>query len=70
VISNIEKTNIEDVLNNIVGKVSYDFRDLLIKLLQKDPEKRISIEEMKKHSFFDGIVWEDIPKRKNPPPLK
>jgi serine/threonine protein kinase len=43
VLSNIEKINIEDVLNNIVGKVSYDFRDVLIKLLQKDPEKRISL---------------------------
>lgn len=50
--------------------MSYDFRDVLIKLLQKDPEKRITINELKKHPFFDGVVWEDIPTRKNAPPLK
>jgi serine/threonine protein kinase len=39
-------------MNDIVGKVSYDFRDVIIKLLQKEPEKRISLEELKKHPFF------------------
>lgn len=32
---NIEKTNIEDILNDIVGLISHDFRDVLIRLLQK-----------------------------------
>ena len=41
---NIQSTNIQEILNRIVGKVSYDFRDVLIKLLQIDPEKRITLE--------------------------
>lgn len=68
--SNIEKKNVEEILNGKVGMLSYEFRDVLIKLLQKDPDKRITIEELKKHVFFAGVVWEDIPLRKNPPPIR
>jgi serine/threonine protein kinase len=50
--SNIENINIEDEMNDIVGKVSYDFRDVIIKLLQKEPERRITLEELKNHPFF------------------
>lgn len=57
-------------MNGLIGLISHDFRDVLIKLLQKDPEKRISLEELKNHVFFSGIAWEDIPLRKNIPPLQ
>jgi serine/threonine protein kinase len=67
---NIEKSNIEDRLNEIIGLISQEFRDVLIRLLQKDPDKRISIEELKQHGFFDGIVWEEVRARSNPPPLQ
>ena len=67
---NIEKGNIEERLNEIIGLISLEFRDVLIRLLQKEPDKRISIEELKQHAFFDGIVWEEVKQRNNPPPLQ
>ena len=68
--NSIEKTDIEDVLNDVVGLISFDFRDVLIRLLQKDPQKRITLEELKQHPFFEGVRWGDIPLRQNEPPLK
>ena len=50
--------------------MSHDFRDVLIKLLQKEPQNRISLPELKEHPFFAGVNWAEIPQRNNPPPLK
>lgn len=44
-------------MNKHVGMVSYEFRDILIKLLQTDPEKRISLQDLKKHPFFKELNW-------------
>ena len=39
-------------------------RDLLTKLLEKDPEKRLGeAEAIMKHSFFESIDWEKMLKR-------
>lgn len=35
-------------------------RDLIGRLLEKDPEKRISLEGIKGHEFFRGVVWENV----------
>jgi serine/threonine protein kinase len=42
----------------------------MIGLLQKNPSKRLTIDEIKKHPFFRTVNWEDIKTRKNNPPLK
>lgn len=51
--------------------VSAEAQDLLRKLLDRNPEKRMqSIEEFKRHPFFHDINWDDLYKRKVPPPFK
>ncbi|KAJ3675423.1 hypothetical protein LUZ60_004465 [Juncus effusus] len=42
-------------------------RDLIRRLLEKDPEKRITCEEIKSHEFFRGVDWEMIMKMGRPP---
>ena len=50
---------------------SEDLKDLLRKMLEKDPEKRFGIldkKEIKKHPFFKGINWEKLKKKEIMPP--
>lgn len=42
-------------------------RDLIGKLLEKDPHQRISAEEIKGHKFFRGVDWESITQMQRPP---
>jgi len=47
---------------------SEDAADLLKGLLQRDPRERLGnmedgVEEIKNHSFFDGIDWEALARR-------
>lgn len=58
--NNIEETNIQDILNGLIGMISHDFRDILLRLLQKDPQKRASLQDLKAHPFFKEVKWEDI----------
>jgi len=37
-------------------------------LLQKTPEKRFTIAEIKEHEFFRGLDWEGVFKKKYQPP--
>ena len=52
---------------------SEEFKYLLTKLLDKDPKKRIGINndksDLKSHKFFDDINWEDLAMKKISPPL-
>ena len=52
---------------------SDEFKDLLSKLLDKDPKKRIGINndksDLKSHKFFEDINWEDLAMKKISPPL-
>lgn len=46
-------------------------RDLLHRLLDKDPERRIGaggVEEIKEHEFFHSINWDDLYAKKVKPP--
>lgn len=45
-------------------------RDLLMRLLQKDPSKRIGFEEIKMHPFFYGLDWERLAALEYPAPFK
>ena len=52
--------------------ISNEGKDIMRKLLEKDPQKRIgtkSIDEIKRHSFFDGVDWDEIYEKKHEPPL-
>ncbi len=40
-----------------------DLYDLLKQLLNKDPENRITIDEIKQHKFFEDIDWEKLEKK-------
>nr|GMC59659.1 serine/threonine-protein kinase OXI1-like [Ipomoea batatas]GMD27027.1 serine/threonine-protein kinase OXI1-like [Ipomoea batatas]GME01691.1 serine/threonine-protein kinase OXI1-like [Ipomoea batatas] len=42
-------------------------RNLIGKLLEKDPDQRISGEEIKGHEFFRGIDWDEIVRMARPP---
>ena len=44
-------------------------KDLLKKLLEKNPEKRIDLDEIKKHKFFKGIDWNELENKIIQPPL-
>lgn len=50
-----------------------DALDLIVKLLNRDPRKRLGAgpgdaEEIKKHPFFKNINWEDAMQRRLKPP--
>ena len=49
---------------------SDEVKDLLEKMLEKDPKKRIKIQEIKKHPFFQDIDWDLILNKKMQPPLE
>ena len=54
-------------------KVSDDAKNLIIKLLEKDPGTRLGrkgLTEIKKHPFFNGINFEDLEKKKIKIPYK
>ncbi|GKE20478.1 serine/threonine-protein kinase OXI1-like protein, partial [Tanacetum coccineum] len=42
-------------------------RDLIRKLLVKDPKQRISSDEIKRHQFFKGVDWENVLEIARPP---
>lgn len=42
-------------------------RDLIGKLLDKDPKKRISVQEIKGHEFFVAVDWDSITEMPRPP---
>ena len=43
-------------------------RNLLKKLLEKNPQKRIDLEDIKKHKFFKGIEWNELELKNIKPP--
>ncbi|XP_073013856.1 serine/threonine-protein kinase OXI1-like [Typha latifolia] len=51
---------------DLVGKRT-PLRDLIARLLEKDPDKRIRCEEVKRHEFFRGVDWEYVVDIARPP---
>ena len=56
--ASIEETDIPSIINESVGLMSHDFRDVLMKLLERDPSQRLSLAELKNHGFYEGVNWE------------
>lgn len=42
-------------------------RDLIRKLLEKDPDRRIQVDEIKGHDFFKGVKWDMVLQMTRPP---
>ena len=71
--------DINTLYQNIIGNklifhdyFSDELKDLLSKLLCRDPNKRFGIydkAEIKRHKFFNGIDWEKLEKKEIKPPL-
>ncbi|KAI3801174.1 hypothetical protein L1987_29278 [Smallanthus sonchifolius] len=51
---------------DLVGEPT-PLRDLIRKLLEKDPRQRISVAEIKGHDFFKGVDWEKVLQISRPP---
>ncbi|KAJ8433063.1 hypothetical protein Cgig2_015426 [Carnegiea gigantea] len=51
---------------DLVGETT-PLRDLIRRLLEKDPNQRISLEEIRSHDFFKGVDWEMIVRLPRPP---
>lgn len=51
----------------IPSGLSRPARRLLNGLLQKDPRNRLTIRELKRHSFFASINWDAVYQRRTPP---
>ena len=68
--------NIKELYNSIrsarlqVPKyISKEAKDLLNQLLNKKPEKRITLDLVKKHEFFKGLDWDKLLKKEIKPPI-
>lgn len=42
-------------------------KDLITKLLEKDPDRRIQVDEIKGHDFFKGVEWNTVLQIARPP---
>ncbi|PNY01143.1 serine/threonine-protein kinase OXI1-like protein [Trifolium pratense] len=42
-------------------------KDLIAKLLEKDPDRRIQVDEIKGHDFFKGVKWDTVLEIARPP---
>ncbi|MCD7459545.1 serine threonine-protein kinase [Datura stramonium] len=51
---------------DLVGEAT-SLRDLIKKLLEKDPKQRISVDEIKGHDFFKSVDWDFIVDLPRPP---
>ena len=73
---NIGKVDINEYKKKIIlpNNFSDEAKDLITKLLDLDPKKRIGagnkgFENLKKHKYFEGINWDDLEKKKITPPF-
>lgn len=60
--------NIQHTDLKVPDTLSPELQDLLHRLLEKDPNKRINIEEIRGHKWFKEINWDDVLARKLKPP--
>ncbi|KAL4484301.1 hypothetical protein ABPG72_006412 [Tetrahymena utriculariae] len=49
-------------------KISNECKDIITKILQKDPEKRLTLQQAKMHPWFRDMDWEKLAKKQIPSP--
>ena len=55
----------------VPGRVSKQAEDLVRRMLERDPAKRLAnAKEIKAHAFLKDVDWEKLRRREVPPPLK
>ena len=68
--------NIDELINNILNNninfdnnifISEDFKSLILGILNKDENLRFDINDIKKHSFFKDVIWDDVYNKKIQP---
>ncbi|KAK7293196.1 hypothetical protein RJT34_16059 [Clitoria ternatea] len=52
---------------NLTGEMTPLLRDLIRKLLDKDPDQRIQVEGIKGHDFLKGVKWDTVLEISRPP---
>ncbi|XP_041435520.1 protein kinase C theta type-like [Xenopus laevis] len=71
--SNNEKV-IQSTINdepNIPPSLNEDLKDLLGKLLEKDPQKRLGVYgSVRHHPFYSSINWVELERKRIPPPFQ
>ena len=50
--------------------LSKNAKSILLSLLNKDPTKRPTMNQLKKDPYFEGIDWEKLAAKKYKPPMK
>ena len=50
--------------------LSLDAKELLPRLLEKNPTKRAKLQDIKMHPFFSQIDWTSLEKKQVKPPIK
>lgn len=48
---------------------SKEFKDLLVKLLRRDPKRRIGFDAIRQHPFFACVDWLELMKKAVPGPI-
>lgn len=58
--------------HSILKGVQYQFweHSNIVKLIERDAEKRFKLAEIKAHPFFSGVCWDALLKKEIPPPFK
>ena len=51
---------IHNRINFNVKELNNETRDLLKKILKKNPEKRLTLKQIKEHKYFSDINWKDV----------
>ena len=54
---------------NFPQNFNEEAKDLIMKTMKRNPEERIKIAEVKQHSFFKDINWDEMLKKKVHPPF-
>ena len=54
---------------NFPQNFNEEAKDLIIKVMKRNPEERIRIAEVKQHIFFQDINWEDLLHKRIQPPF-
>ena len=55
---------IHNRINFHIPGITFEINNLLQNILERKPKKRLSIKEIKEHSYFNGINWDEVYNKK------